>query len=114
MAMSGPALTVVWDGRRSGPGGAYLGLDEHETAPPPPTTPRRESNRELRARVLASLRKAPKTMLELADDVGASMERVNGVLWSLRQTHAVVVVGERPRADVRYGRRIENVYGADE
>ena len=112
-----PGYTVIWDGRRSGPGGAFLFV-EPETPAEAGSLPRyRTRQRVSRAQVAASITKlldddGPLTMRELCQASGFSVDRVNRVLYIMRRRGQVVVAGERPRVGSGgYGRDVESLYG---
>jgi hypothetical protein len=108
--------TVVWDGRRQGPGGAYLAAEVEAVvaataAPHPPQQPRQSSG-DVGRLVLVSLQGGPKTLRELVDDTGLSMDRVNEALYVLQRYRDVERVGERPcETGGAWGRQLAFVYG---
>lgn len=100
-------MTVVWDGRRSGPGGAHLVTEEHHRtiAIPPPTRP------SATALVLQQLADRPMTVRELAATLKLDSGNVNGSLYFLRLKALVEVVRVERRGRCFAGRRNEQVYG---
>jgi predicted ArsR family transcriptional regulator len=104
--MTTPAYVVRCDGRKNGPGSAYL-----VATPEPTRTPAPRTVRDLAAGIRAALDEFPMTMTEIAEQLGVTTAAVNGALWQLRQQGQVVVVGERPRDARRYGRSTEYLYG---
>lgn len=85
---------VVWDGRRNGPGGAYL-VTEPDVAQSE-AIDRREELEALRRRVLLVLDEGPQTLHELADRLQVSTDIVGRALAVLRGRGAVEKCGERP------------------
>lgn len=109
-------MTVVWDGRREGPGGPYL-FAKHQPVRVLDVSVRPAARRSdavaMRRRVLVALNR-PQTMREIAAQLGETVERVNEALWLLKRWGSIQIVGERRRTDGRmsYGRTAENVYAA--
>lgn len=99
---------VVWDGRRNGPGSAYL------VALPEP--PRRQPGkvldfRSLTDQILDALGRRPRTARGLANDLGRSIHDISGTLYSLRQRGLVCRQDGKPvDPRVGFGRKSEHVY----
>lgn len=99
---------VVWDGRKNGPGSAYLVADPE---PPAQAPPKRVTLSERILTVLAQ--RGPMTTKELGAEFGASVDGLRSVMWLLVDTGRIEVVGQRNvTAHGRtFGRRFERVYG---
>lgn len=103
--MDTQAYAVVWDGRKNGPGSAYLVAAPE--APAAPVAPKVT----LSARVLALLRETPRTTAEIAVALGVSTSTAQSVVWLLRQAGRIVIAEHRPVTARAFGRRVEYVYG---
>ena len=106
-------VTVIWDGRRAGPGGAYIFADQHPTLIP--ASAWRVDRTSVRATVERLLQQKPMTMRQLADASGVDVHNINGALSQLQKHDVVAVIGSVPltRADGRqayYGRSKEKLY----
>lgn len=106
------AFTVIWDGRRSGPGGSQLFTEEFQpSSGHVEARPRiRVAEVTVREAVTAFLQRGPMTQRELVAETGLGMERINSALYSLRQAGRVHVIAERPLPHAKYGRTAEYVY----
>ena len=104
-------MASPWDGRKDGPGSAYLVA----TPEPPRTQLPPRTVRDLAGEICAALAEFPMSMAELSDELGVTQSAINGALWALRQRGDVDVVGERPRrrsSSARaWGRSTEYLYG---
>ncbi|MDP2319595.1 MAG: hypothetical protein Q8O42_09695 [Acidobacteriota bacterium] len=103
--------SVVWDGRKQGPGGALLFGPESEARQPDLRTV--VSLAAAREAILLQLRRQPQTMRELAAASGLSMDAINGALYRMRKVGDVAVVDQRSEGG-RWGRKTENIYGLTE
>lgn len=100
--------TVVWNGRRDGPGGAQLFTPEEVPHTPPPG---RQARHTRRAQVLGSLRGSPRTLAQLAAALACTTAEIDGVVYALRKAGRVTVVREIPAHGRRWGRGTTYVYG---
>lgn len=108
--MDTQAYAVVWDGRKDGPGSAYLTLAPE---PAPVAAVATTDRQTVSARVLAALRVQAMTSTALAAHLGVTSSVVQQVLWMLRQHERVVIVARQPLDPHgrHFGRRAEYVYG---
>lgn len=106
-------FTVLWDGRRGGPGGSQLFTNEYQP-PATPIAPDRQCTRlseaTVREAVTEHLARAPMTQRELAAATGLGKERINSALYYMRQTGLVAIIAERQMSTAKYGRTAEYVY----
>lgn len=102
-------LVPVWDGRRGGPGSAYLFVAPE--TPQAPRARRRVRAYSLTARVLDALAQGPRTGRSIAAELRRSSASVCGALYGLMRRGEVIICGEAP-VDPRqhFGRRSEHVY----
>lgn len=110
------AVHVLWDGRRNGPGGAYLCTDEHPIVQPvstrQPVVMRAVPVSEI---VLGALVNGPQTLREIADAHGLDGTNVNSALHQAKKKGLVEVVGVRTveggyGRGSNYGRKGESIY----
>lgn len=111
--MKSNSLTVVWDGRRQGPGGAMLFAEEVITKAAPETVTARRCRvaGESQRRVRVSLQVRPQSYRELIASTRLSESIVNGALYKMKLAGEVIVVSERRASGKFFSRSVEAVYG---
>ncbi len=114
-----PNYTVVWDGRRDGPNGAYLFAQEQDAQPVSDERSIEHSAyrlaKERRERIWHRLRDQPATYRELAEELELTRTHVCDAVNTLIRTGRVRKVGERPSGEVGRGLgRIQSIFAAVE
>lgn len=102
--MAQSEVFVVWDGRREGPGSAYLVAEPERPSTLIARVP-------LTERVAVLLRRQPMTLKQMAEALSLSPGTVHVALWHLREAGRAAQVGTTPTNGRHFGRRFEHVYG---
>ena len=100
---------ILWDGRRNGPGGAYLLTAEHPRRLAPASSSTERNTSFPRAAIVAELARGPRTLAELSNATGKDHHGLNSALHVMKKEGQVIVVERRRR--LAAGPAFESVYG---